>query len=192
MRGQPAKILGKVDVRSLLAAAGRSRWPERNRVVVLLSVRAGLRACEIAALDWEMVLTARGEVSSIIELPGWAAKKGSGRRVPVHPDLKAALRRLKATADSVEGPVIVSERGDHMTAKSVVNWFTRVYAELGLQGCSSHSGRRTFITLAARLVHKAGGSLRDVQELAGHQSIKTTQGYIEGDGDAQRRLIRLL
>jgi integrase/recombinase XerD len=41
-------------------------------------------------------------------------------------------------------------------------------------------------------VHKAGGSLRDVQQLAGHRSIQTTQGYIEGDADAQRRLIRLL
>ena len=79
-----------------------------------------------------------------------------------------------------------------MTAKSVVNWFHWLYSDLGLQGCSSHSGRRTFVTRAARSVHKAGGSLRDVQELAGHRSIKTTQGYIEGDADAQRRLIRLL
>ena len=73
-----------------------------------------------------------------------------------------------------------------------MNWFTRTCSAIGLLGCSSHSGWRTFITQAARLVHKAGGSLRDVQELAGHRSIKTTQGYIEGDGDAQRRLIQLL
>ena len=79
-----------------------------------------------------------------------------------------------------------------MTAKSVVNWFTRLYQSLKLAGCSSHSGRRTFITRAARLVHKAGGSLRDVQELAGHRSLKTTERYIAGDRDAQRRLVRLL
>jgi integrase/recombinase XerD len=79
-----------------------------------------------------------------------------------------------------------------MTPKSIVNWFHELYRAIGLEGCSSHSGRRTFITQAARLVHKAGGSLRDVQELAGHRSIKTTQGYIEGDADAQRRLIGLL
>jgi integrase len=54
------------------------------------------------------------------------------------------------------------------------------------------SGRRTFVTRAARLAHKAGGSLRDVQLLAGHRSIQTTQRYIDGDSDAQRRLVALL
>src|SRR2546430_1392848 len=63
---------------------------------------------------------------------------------------------------------------------------------VGLEGCSSHSGRRTFITRAARLVHKAGGSLRDVQLLAGHRSIQTTQRYIDGDTDAQRKLVSLI
>jgi integrase len=63
---------------------------------------------------------------------------------------------------------------------------------IGLKGCSSHSGRRTFVMRAARLVHKAGGSLRDVQLLAGHRSIQTTQRYIDGDSDAQRKLVSLI
>jgi integrase len=76
-----------------------------------------------------------------------------------------------------------------MTPLSIVNWFAKAYRTIGLQGCSSHSGRRTFITRAARLVHKAGGSLRDVQLLAGYRSIQTTQRYIDGDTDAQRKLV---
>ena len=68
-----------------------------------------------------------------------------------------------------------------MRANSIVNWFVAMFAELELEGCSSHSGRRTFITAAARNAHRAGGSLRDVQLLAGHQSIDTTQRYIDGD-----------
>ena len=79
-----------------------------------------------------------------------------------------------------------------MTALSIVVWFSRAFQTIGLEGCSSHSGRRTFITRAARLVHKAGGSLRDVQLLAGHRSIQTTQRYIDGDSDAQRKLVSLI
>ena len=91
-----------------------------------------------------------------------------------------------------QGPVIQSQRGAHMTPRSIVNWFAAIYAELGLQGCSSHSGRRTFITTAARLIAKTGGSLRDVQELAGHSALTTTERYIEGDRDAQRKLVRMM
>ena len=60
------------------------------------------------------------------------------------------------------------------------------------RGCSSHSGRRTFITVAARQLAEAGGSLRDVQELAGRRQLTTTERYIQGDPDTQRRLVRLI
>jgi len=191
MLGQPAKVLAPADVRALLRRASESRHPKRNRVIVLLSVKAGLRACEISRLTWSMILDSQGRVADVLELPARAAKKGSGRRVPLHPDLKKALEALRKTT-LMEGPVILSERQTAMSAKVIVNWFKLQFRELGLEGCSSHSGRRTFVTLAARLVHKAGGSLRDVQELVGHRSLKTTQGYIEGSSDAQRRLIRAL
>ena len=70
--------------------------------------------------------------------------------------------------------------------------FKRAYGYIGLDGCSSHSGRRTFITRAARLLQQAGGSLRDVQLLAGHRSIQTTQRYIDGDTEVQRKLVWLI
>jgi integrase/recombinase XerD len=79
-----------------------------------------------------------------------------------------------------------------MSPQAIVVWFANVYRAIGLDGCSSHSGRRRFITRAARLVHQAGGSLRDVQLLAGHRSIQTTQRYIDGDTDAQRKLVSLI
>ncbi|MDF2232408.1 site-specific integrase [Albimonas sp. CAU 1670] len=193
MQGQPAKVLRKEDVRAALRVARKRRHAVRDEAMVLLSVHAGLRACEIASLTWRMVLSPTGKVGDALELPPSAAKMGSGRRVPLHRELKRALVDLHAEQGKPRhGPVIASERGDAMTPKSVVNWFRRLYDDAGLTGCSSHSGRRTFVTRAARTVHRAGGSLRDVQELAGHRSIKTTEGYIEGDRDAQRRLIQLL
>jgi len=157
----------------------------------LLSVKAGLRAAEIAKLTWEMVLSAGGEIGTVLELQNRAAKKGSGRSIPLHEDLRQALSILRRSSSGL-GPVVCSERGGPMTPLSIVVWFSRAYDALGFEGCSSHSGRRTFITRAARLVHKAGGSLRDVQLLAGHRSIQTTQRYIDGDSDAQRRLVSLI
>ncbi len=191
MLGKQAKILSPLDVADLLAFADCTRHPLRNRVIVLLSAKAGLRAGEIANLTWDMVVDASGEIGNVIELRDHAAKKSSGRLIPIHPDLADALSaRREACAGSSH--VVRSERGGPMTALSVVVWFNRAYQALCLEGCSSHSGRRTFITRAARLAHKAGGSLRDVQLLAGHRSIQTTQRYIDGDTDAQRKLVSMI
>ena len=191
MAGKHAKTILKQHLTTALWRVADSRYPERARVMVLLSVRAGLRAGEIAKLTWPMVVDAQGRVASHIELHDAAAKKRSGRTIPLHPDLMRSLRRLHKQ-NAVRGPVIRSERGEALRPSSVVNWFARLYRALGFEGCTSHSGRRTFITNAARLVFKAGGSLRDVQQLAGHRSIEHTQAYIDGDTRAKRRLVNLL
>jgi integrase/recombinase XerD len=192
MAGKQAKILSSEAFDSLRAYASSSRYPVRNTVIVLLSVKAGLRAGEIAKLTWPMILDPDGKIGRLIELHDKAAKKGSGRSIPIHPELAEAFEAWAGTQADLEGPVIRSERGGSMTPLSIVVWFRRAYELTGLKGCSSHSGRRTFITRAARLAHKAGGSLRDVQLLAGHASIQTTQCYIDGDTDAQRRLVTLI
>ena len=191
MAGKQAKILSEDDLQDLLIYAAASRNPVRNRVIVLLSAKAGLRAGEIANLTWDMVVEPNGVIGRVLELRDHAAKKRSGRLIPLHADLRGALANWRGIT-SVTGPVVLSERGNAMTPLSIVVWFARAYRAIGLEGCSSHSGRRTFITRAARLVHKAGGSLRDVQLLAGHRSIQTTQRYIDGDSDVQRKLVSLI
>ena len=191
--GKAAKFIPSEGQERLLAHVDSKRHGARNRVIVLLSFKAGLRACEIAGLDWSMVTDADGKIANAIDVQRHIAKMGSGRRIPCHALLAKALRRLHAEQGKPGfGPVCRSERGGALTAKGIVNWFAEQYRELGLEGCSSHSGRRTMITMAARSVAKVGGSLRDVQELAGHRSITTTERYIVGDRDAQRRLIGLL
>jgi integrase len=189
--GKQAKILSEDDLQDLLVYAAATRNPIRNRVIVLLSAKAGLRAGEIANLTWDMVIEPNGAINTVLELRDHAAKKRSGRLIPLHKDLRGALADWRGVPRSF-GPVVLSERGCAMTPLSIVVWFARAYRAVGLEGCSSHSGRRTFITRAARLVHKAGGSLRDVQLLAGHRSIQTTQRYIDGDSDAQRKLVSLI
>jgi integrase len=191
MSGRQAKILSTYDLQNLLTWARATRNPTRNEVIVLLSAKAGLRAGEISKLTWDMVLEANGEVSTVVELRDCAAKKGGGRTIPLHPELRELLARLLRTGNG-QGAVVRSERGGAMTPLSIVVWFNRAFKSTGLKGCSSHSGRRTFITRAARLVPQAGGSLRDVQLLAGHRSIQTTQRYIDGDTEAQRKLVSLI
>lgn len=193
MSRAPARVLEAADVCRLLAHVGTLRHPARNTLIITLSFKAGLRAGEIAGLTWPMVLTTTGHVSDQLRIANGIAKYSSGRIIPMHGDLRKAMRAWhRECGRPTIGPVIMSERGGAMTARSIVNWFHEAYAALDLTGCSSHSGRRTFITRSARAISKVGGSLRDVQELAGHRALSTTERYIEGDRVAQRRLISLI
>jgi integrase len=87
--------------------------------------------------------------------------------------------------------VIRTQRAERTSAQAVVNMFAEWYRKLGFVGCSSHSGRRTAITTWARKVSLVGGSLRDVQAMAGHSSLQTTSRYIESDSEAQRKLVNI-
>ena len=83
--------------------------------------------------------------------------------------------------------------GEPLTANAVAVWFRDLYVRrLGWTGYSSHSGRRTFATQAARKATLAGGSLRDVQDMLGHASLSTTQVYLEPSSDAKRKLVDML
>src|SRR5438874_3980422 len=135
MAGKQAKILTRQQVRAALNRARHSRYPQRDRVMILLSVKAGLRAGEIAKLSWSMVLDADGRIGHRIELHDNAAKKRSGRTIPLHPNLRRALQQLRSQTGS-GGAVIHSERSHRMRPSSIVNWFAHLYRELGLTGCS--------------------------------------------------------
>jgi integrase len=156
MAGRQAKIISESTYKDLLVFAATTRYPLRNRLLVLLSLKAGLRAGEIANLTWDMVLDPHGEVGTVIELRDCAAKKRSGRSIPIHPGLHDGLVAWRKSVLPI-GALIRSERGQGMRPVSIVNWFAKAYRAIGTEGCSSHSGRRTFITRAARLAYKAGG-----------------------------------
>src|SRR5437667_1919930 len=117
MAGRQAKTLSVDDINDLLVYASCIRHPLRNAVIVLLSAKAGLRAGEIANLTWDMLLDATGQLSGLLELRDTAAKKGSGRSIPLHPDLAAALAAWRQVAPP-SNHVISSERGGPMTPLS--------------------------------------------------------------------------
>jgi len=196
--GKQAKILTKGQVDSLTAFLLTRRHGLRDQTVFLLSVRAGLRAKEVANLRWAMLLTPEGEVSNEIHLTDNASKGRSGRVIPLNKQLRLNLVKMLDVAkqgrgfDFEKSYVITTERSAQTSPQAVVNMFKRWYNDVGLLGCSSHSGRRTFITNAARKISTVGGSLRDVQMLAGHASLAVTQRYIEGDSEARQKIVDLI
>lgn len=195
-QGKQAKVLRPRELQRLLDHVSHSRHPDRDRVMVLLSFKAGLRAKEIAGLTWSMVTDATGELADAMALPNRASKgKNGGRTIPLHADLRTALASLMVVqGDKVrpELPVVYSERAPGYSANAIAVWFLTRFREIGVEGASSHSGRRSFITAAAKKITEAGGSLRDIQELAGHSSLATTQRYIQGDTQAKRNVIGLI
>jgi integrase len=137
MAGKQAKTLSTDHIDDLLFFAERSRHPLRNRLIVLLSVKAGLRTAEIAKLTWDMVLSPSSEVGAVIELQDKIAKKRGGRSIPPHAELRDALIEARKLCGG-QGHIICSERGGAMTPMSIVIWFSRAYGALGFEGCSSH------------------------------------------------------
>ena len=189
-----AKILTKHQQSAMLSFLSNTRHPMRNKLVFLLSVRAGLRAKEIASITWGMVTDAQGDITDCIKLENSASKGSSGGVIWLNNDLKQMLVEYKHQRSNAHSSdrIIKTERGGNTSAQVIVNMFGVWYSKLGFNGCSSHSGRRTFITTASRKISTVGGSIRDVQLLARHSSLAMTQRYIEADVDAQKKVVQMV
>ena len=191
--GKQAKILNAKQQTMVLSYLENTRYPLRNKIMFLLSFKAGLRAKEISQLTWSMVCDSEGHISDSINLPNNASKgKYSGRIIPIHKDLKKLLTNLKQENTNLSSYIITTERDKKMSAQAIVNFFYLLYKGLNMDGCSSHSGRRTFITQAAKMISQAGGTINDVRQLAGHSSLATTQRYIEYNTEAHKKIIEMI
>lgn len=182
-----AKVLSESQQKAVLAYLRDRPQAERNVVMFLLSFDAGLRAKEIAELQWKMLVDAEGKLTGEIRLPNSASKGASGGVIPCSKRLSAALEGLSALENG-SAWVITSQRSKKMSAASVTQWFWHLYKRLGFEGCSSHSGRRTAITTWARKISTVGGSMKDVMTLARHSSLSMTQKYVE----VNKRAIKLV
>ena len=157
-----AKTLTKTQIDTVSAYLRTRRHGLRDQTIFLISVRAGLRAKEIANLRWSMITDADGNVSDAIHLTDAASKGRSGRIVPLNTQLRANLIELADAARTIDANdyqtahVFITERSKRTTPQVIVNMFQRWYRDIGLVGCSSHSGRRSFITNAAKKISDFG------------------------------------
>lgn len=194
MLTKQAKILNKSQIQQVLAFLDSRRHSLRNKLIFLLSFHSGLRACEIADLKVVSVLNSDGAVADSVSILNSASKgKRGGRLVYLSSELREVLiQYLDKNLHKLDEYLIRTERSKKFSANGIAVFFKLLYNELGIIGASSHSGRRSFLTQCARKVFEAGGSLRDVQNLAGHSSLNTTQRYIQQDVDAQRKVVNLI
>ena len=180
-----ARVLDNNHIERVLALIeSSSNSPRSDELKFLLSVYAGLRVSEIAGITIDAFLTADGAIGSSMVINSRIAKGGRGRIIPIHPLIRNALGRFRKAHPKTEFIAFSNRRGIcRQSTEAVKSWFSRIFSDAGLQGCSSHSGRRTFITRLARSANQFNRSLRDVQLLAGHQRLETTQAYIEPADD---------
>lgn len=198
--GKQSKTLNENQIKYMTDYLSKTTYSVRNLTVFLLSIKGGLRSKEIANLKWNMVLNSDGEIGDTINLTNDSSKgKNGGRIIPLNKQLKEQLKTwyyLRRTdgwlKDITDSYVINSQRSNNVKPQTIVNDFQKWYKNCGFIGCSSHSGRRTFITNLSKKISLVGGSLKDVMELAGHKHLQTTQLYIQGDEDCKKKVVNLV
>jgi len=174
-----ARELSKNDIKDCIRYLKSTRYPIRNKVIFCLSVFAGLRAVEISKLDWSYIIDQKGSVAQKLSIHNKSSKgKSGGRIVPMAPELRSALIDLAKQTENLQGYAILSKKGGNMSAKSLSNLFDSWYKDLGLLGCSSHSGRVTF----ANTLKRRSLSVHQIQIYLGHSALSTTQQYFVTKG----------
>ena len=196
--GKQSKTLNKTQIQMIRIFLRNQRNGLRDETIFLLSVKSGLRSKEISLLGWKMVSKSDGTIDDYINLPNSSSKGNGGRIIPLHKNIKENLKLMLEEHrelygfDQNKSFIVRTERSPFTTSQIIVNMFQKWYGKLGLLGCSSHSGRRTFITETSKKISLVGGSLRDIQMMVGHQSLQTTQRYIEGDSESQKKVVDLI
>lgn len=186
-----AKVLSDKQFSEVMGALSKGLHPERDQTMFALSYKCGLRAKEIAGLNWFDVTNSKGKilkVGSMIHLPENITKgRKSNTKIVMHKLVRSCLKELRKSRKGK--PIMYASRNpsDRMTTNSLTVYMHNTYSKLGFEGASSHSGRRTYGTKLARSCNKHGGSIVDVQRLMRHKDIRTTEIYID-PSDTQKSM----
>lgn len=181
----PAKILSETEIVHLIRFARNrnSMYALRDATIIAVSIFAGLRAAEIAALTYNDVTTPTGALAGKLEVRAEGAKYGKARPVPIRPPLDTILMHYISEHQVIGGYLFDSFDGERIKAGALQQQYRRIAIEAGFTGVSSHSGRRTYITTLAKTIGKTSCTLIDVQILAGHACLNSTERYIEPSGE---------
>jgi integrase/recombinase XerC len=166
------------------APAARLDWiARRDAAVLLLLYGTGLRIGEALALERAAVGREPARLRQLLI----TGKGGRQRLVPVLPVIAAAIGDYLAACPYREpgGPLFLGARGKRLQAPIVRLLMQNLRRRLGLpESATPHALRHSFATHLLA----GGADLRTIQDLLGHASLSTTQGYTGVDG---ARLMRL-
>ena len=187
-----AKVLTAGDTKLILAVIASKPHHERNRAIFMVSLLAGLRACEVSGLTIGTVLGRDGKILDRLIFSKHQTKGDKSRTVPISKKLAKELAlyiaSLHPRAIQPERPLFASQKGGGFTPHGIVMLLGRIFKESTVPQISSHSGRRTFAT---RLADK-GISVFVLKELMGHASISTTSGYVDVNDSKLANAVNLL
>ena len=189
-----AKTLTQQELRRVLDYVATRKHSVRNRALLMTTHLSGMRVGEVASLRNSDVLDAEGNIRNEIRLSAEQTKGNEARVVFVSDKLRKELElytRLMGNANV--NPVLKffysqKRTSDGFTANTLTQFFHYLYKRAGIDGASSHSGRRTFITNLAT----KGVGVRVLMSLAGHKNISTTQAYIDVNDDMKRKAVELV
>ena len=189
-----AKTLTATELRRVLDYTATRKHSARNRALLMITTLSGMRVGEVASLRNSDVLDAEGNIRNEIRLSAEQTKGNEARVVFVNDKLRKELELYIRFMDKANiNPVVKffysqKKASDGFTANTLTQFFHFLYKRAGVDGASSHSGRRTFITKLA----SKGVGVRVLMSLAGHKNISTTQAYIDVNDDMKRKAVELV
>ena len=186
-----ARTLTPRELRRVLDHAASHKHAPRNRLMLLMTHWAGMRVGEVAALRVQDVRDTTGSVLPEIRLSASQTKGQHARVVFVSERLRKEVARYLKTLPKGESgatPLFGTQKREAFSANTLCQTLNTLYRRAGLDGATSHSGRRSFITTLA----SKGVGVRVLASLAGHRSIATTQRYIDVNDDMKRSAVELV
>lgn len=182
-----ARILSQDELdRVIQSVQKHTRFPQRNELLILLSHKTGMRVGEIARLTVGHVRE-RGGIVEQIRLGPDVTKGRHSRTVFIGTQLRERLAEYVQDDWEDDRPLFVSQRGA-FSVNSLTQLFMSLYKKAGINGASSHSGRRRFITE----LHNQHVPMKVIQRLVGHRHLTTTQAYIDATDEQMRQAVELV
>lgn len=194
-----ARTLNEKELNLLLLYVKTRKYAARDRAIVLLTYWGGMRIGEVAALKIKDVLAADGTVNFEVNLRREQTKGPYGRTVVLANKLRKELKDYLLTkytekelialaySDLVNKPLFTTQKSEGFSANTLTYTMSMLYKDAGLNGCSSHSGRRSFTTNLAQSI-----SMRTLMELMGHKNIQATARYCDVTADMKRAAVELV